>query len=59
MERTATPPAIRDDIRARLVAELEGAAVTGMRPFRSPDGALMLTHTWVLTVGNARELNVV
>lgn len=50
MERTATPSEVRDVIRARFAMELNGGAPTGLQPFLSPDGALMLTHVWVMLI---------
>lgn len=50
MERTATPSAVRDVIRTRFAAELDGGAPTGMHPFIGPDGTLMLTHTWMMLI---------
>lgn len=50
MERTATPPAVRDEIRGRFAAELAGGSPTGLHPFHADDGTLMLTHVWAMTV---------
>jgi SAM-dependent methyltransferase len=49
MERTATAPEVREEIRARFGEELAGGAPTGLRP-RRVDAALALTHTWTMTV---------
>jgi hypothetical protein len=50
MERTATPDPVRTEIRTRFDAELDGGAPTGLRPYRTDDGTLMLTHTWAMTI---------
>ncbi|MCK9494386.1 MAG: methyltransferase domain-containing protein [Dehalococcoidia bacterium] len=50
MERTATPPPVRDEIRTRFADELAGGAPTGLLPFHAEDGALMLTHVWTMTI---------
>ena len=49
MEMTATPPHIREEIRAALMAEINGGRATGMRPFVR-DGMLMFTQTWATVV---------
>jgi ubiquinone/menaquinone biosynthesis C-methylase UbiE len=48
MERTAAPNHVRDQIRGRFTAELEGGAPTGLHPFRAHDGNLGFVHTWAL-----------
>jgi SAM-dependent methyltransferase len=46
LERTATPPAARTEIRARFAAELAGGALTGLRP--NTNGTF--SHVWTMTV---------
>jgi len=50
MERTATPAATREVIRARFADELAGGQPTGLRPSRDEAGVLQLTHTWTMSV---------
>ncbi|MET0865794.1 MAG: methyltransferase domain-containing protein [Nakamurella sp.] len=50
LERTATPAAARELIRSRFAQELTGGPLTGLRPSRDEAGALLLTHTWTMTV---------
>ncbi len=47
MERALTPEPGRAEIRARLRAELDGGAATGMRPRETDDG-LVFTQSWRL-----------
>lgn len=49
MERTATPAATRELIRARFADELAGGPPTGLRPSRDEAG-LRLTHTWTMSL---------
>jgi SAM-dependent methyltransferase len=49
MARTATPPQVRDRIRARISEELAGGRPTGLRPHRR-EAEVALTHTWTMTV---------
>jgi SAM-dependent methyltransferase len=50
MERTATPAATRELIRARFAVELAGGQPTGLRPYREEAGVLQLAHTWTMSV---------
>lgn len=50
LERTATPAAVRAQIRTRFDEELRGGPPTGLDPHRR-GGVLLLTHPWVMTVG--------
>lgn len=49
LERTATPPDARVEIRARFADELAGGAPTGLRP--TTNGTF--THVWTMTVATA------
>jgi SAM-dependent methyltransferase len=46
MSRTDTPTSTRSAIRKRLGRELAGGQPTGLRPHRTPDGTISLTHQW-------------
>jgi SAM-dependent methyltransferase len=50
MQRTGTPAGARQEIRARLAAELDGGPPTGLRPHRGADGTLTFVHTWATAV---------
>ena len=47
MSRAGTPIPARSAIRERLDQELAGGQPTGLRPYRSLDGAVSFTHQWV------------
>jgi ubiquinone/menaquinone biosynthesis C-methylase UbiE len=49
-ERSRTPAAARVEILAAFDAELAGGPRSGMRPFRSPNGALYFLHRWLVAV---------
>lgn len=50
MERSQTPAPVRDEIRARVAAEVAGGAPTGLRPYRESDGAVTFVHRWALFI---------
>ena len=50
LERTATPPGDREEIRTRLRAELDGGPPTGLRPHREADDTLTFVHAWATIV---------
>jgi ubiquinone/menaquinone biosynthesis C-methylase UbiE len=51
LEQSRTPDEDRERIRAALSAEADGGAPTGLRAARTADGALTITHRFVLAGG--------
>jgi SAM-dependent methyltransferase len=50
MRRTGTPDADREEIRRRLLAEIDGGEPTGLRPARDREGTVTFVHTWATVV---------
>lgn len=54
MQRTDTPAHLRRRIRDRIDLDLDGDAATGLRPHRSDDGTITLTHPWSIVTASRR-----
>ena len=50
LERAHTPPAPAGEVRAALLAELDGGAPTGLRPGRDAGAAVTVSQRWVRIV---------
>jgi len=53
LARTGSSSVVRSRVRRRFEEELAGGVPTGLRPYRSGDGVLMLTHQWTILVATA------